>query len=83
MKIQDLENNLKDHSHSSQFLEYQCSTQLWSEKVMLKFFQDFIYLFGSERTREQSRGKGRERSRLPCEQEAQPGARSQNPGIMT
>ncbi|XP_077932395.1 YEATS domain-containing protein 4 isoform X2 [Halichoerus grypus] len=46
----------------------------------------FIYLFDRERhseSRNTSRGSGRRRSRLPAEQGARCGTRSQDPGIMT
>jgi len=51
---------------------------------ILFFFKDFIYL----REREQAQvgreaGRGRGRSRLPAEQGARRGARSQDPGTMT
>jgi len=50
------------------------------------FFKDFIYLFDRDRdseSRNTGRGSGRGRSRLPAEQRAPCGTRSQDAGIMT
>jgi len=48
------------------------------------FFKDFIYLFDRERAQVgRVVDRGRRRSRLPAEQGARCGARSQHPGIMT
>ena len=49
--------------------------------VLYFFYKDFIYLFEREGA-SMSRGKGRERSRLPAEQGARCGAGYQNPEIM-
>ena len=50
------------------------------------FVKYFIYLFDRERKRAQAggvTGRGKGRSRLPAEKEAQNRAGSQDPGIMT
>ena len=48
------------------------------------FFKDFIYLFDRERSQvDGEAGREREGSRLPAEQRARCGTRSQDPEIMT
>ena len=58
--------------------------QAYLKKQEKNFFKDFIYLFDRESEHKQGElQRERGRSRLPAEQGARCGTRSQDPGIMT